>query len=85
MWAKEEKEGSGADQLGEIDEGVLVPWMDTVRGEIIGVEVVSKIVEGSDDRVIVEVRPGDLFFSIKGRVGVDRKECGQESCKNRTK
>ena len=50
--------------------------------KIRGYEVVSKIIEGSDGRVIVKVRPGDRLIRVKRGIGVDRKKCSQKSCKD---
>lgn len=84
MWSKEEEEGCWPNQLWEIEGDVLIPWMDTMGRKIIWYEVVSKVIEWSDGRVIVQVRPGDLFFRVKGRVCVYRNESSQESCNDRS-
>jgi len=43
---REEEEGGGAEEEGEVDESVLVVWVEAVEGEVCGLGVVEEVVEG---------------------------------------
>lgn len=47
-------------------------------GEVGGEDVVLEIIEGGDNGVVVEGRPGDLFCRVECCVGVYGEECGEK-------
>ncbi len=50
----EEEGDGGAEELGEVDEDVLVVGMEAVEGEIGGLRVVEEVVEGRYGGVVEE-------------------------------
>lgn len=56
--AEEDEEGGGAEELREVEEGVLVPGVEAVGCEVGGGEVVEEVVEGGDCWVGEEGGPG---------------------------
>ena len=66
-----------SEKLSKINQAMLIPWMDTMLGEICRVGIIDKVVEGSNDRGIEDFGEMEFAGSIEGRVDA----YGNESCK----
>ena len=62
----------------KVDEKMLVARMEAMLGEICGVRVVEKVVEGCDDRTAVDLRKSEIASSIEGCINADGDESSKE-------
>jgi len=79
VWSEEEKKSRGAQELGQIEEKMLIPRMKAVSCKIARREIVFEIVEWCDCWMREEVGPGDRVVGIESRVRVDRDKGSKES------
>jgi hypothetical protein len=75
---EEEERECGPEELGQIDQKVLVAWVNAVLGKVGRVGVVDEIVERSDDRTVEDFLKGKLAGRVRRRVYTDGKEGGEE-------
>lgn len=71
---EEEERERGTEELGEVDEEVLVEGVDAMFGEIGGIGVVEEIIEWCDDGVVEDACKGKFAGGIKRRVDADGNE-----------
>ena len=82
MWFEEEKEGGGTQQLWNVKQYVLIPWMETMGSEIACLHVISEVIERCYGGVVEQVRPCNWVIRIESRVEVDCDEGREKCCEN---
>jgi len=64
----EEEECSGSNELREVEEDMLVVWVQAMCREIAGCEIVVEIVERRNYRIMEKVGPVNLLVRIESRI-----------------
>jgi hypothetical protein len=74
---QEQQRECRSEELGEVDQGMLIPWMNAMLGKIRRFRVVKEVVEGSNDWVSEGLCEVELARGIKRCVNANGKEsCG---------